>query len=183
MSSNHKFVEFYTKHLKSNTAKEILNKELQLYLDVSYHLYQIRVRENEAKCVKSFEQKAYSGTKMVQLLSRMVNFNWYPHGREADFKPTASDAVEMLEKLIAKLKTSQGDQKFAFATETGWGIYTKKIAVFKEFGFLKEGLEHVGPDMKSRLTYDQLLPFNNKNHNEANCVTAKDLPSFYKNKE
>ena len=147
-------------------------------------LVDIKIQEKNAKCLESFVQKVNSGRRIFYILENMFNYNWHPRQEETDFRPTISDAIEILENLMAKLNAAQDGQTFAFITNHASNVYWhKRIAAFGEFKFLKQGSDRIGPDTKSILFYDQLLPFNNANHSDHKCVAGKDLPDFYKYKE
>lgn len=192
LCSNHKIAEFYTENLEKLTADEIgqINGYLlHLSSQISRPLYEIEQEESLAKCVKHFHQKANSSWRLFDVFTEVINTNLSPDAsspfkKKIDiFKPTASEAIDILAKLMAKLETSQDGQAFAFGLSNAWDVYRgKKIAAFKEFKFLRGGSNFVGLDTRSMLIYDQLLPFNNMNHNDQNCVAFKDLPYFYTSK-
>ena len=61
--------------------------------------------EDQAKSVKLFEEKGYSVLAVSYVFDWMLRYNWHLTGSFADFKPTSSKAVGMLEKLMDELKT------------------------------------------------------------------------------
>ena len=145
-------------------------------------LYYIRQVERKSRCVETFEGKAYSGYNIFYNFYWVTNANNYPISDEADTKPTSSEAIKILEELFEKLKTG-GTETFAFKSERPHDVfYYKEIVLPREFHFLTEGSDRVQPDTKSMLTYDQFLPFNNKNHVDKNCVPIEKLPWFYKDR-
>lgn len=164
-------------------AHEVLLKEIELWAAVFSPIFHIRQKELRSKCVDTFYRKMMSGKGLLEILRYMLHLNLYPQ-KKSDFRPTISEAVEILKKLMEQLQADMDGKRFAFAyQDTALHIYwNKEIAVFRELKFLKENSNHVRPDTKSMLRYDQFLPFNNANHEDDNCVTAADLPEFYKNK-
>ena len=146
-------------------------------------LYTIAFKEHKAICLKVFERKAFSGLEVLDSLKLLAFYNWSPSPEEANFKPKPREAIKTLEKLMDNLKASTGGQTFAFGHDDASDVYwLRKINVPREFKFLKKDSDRVGPETRSMLTYDQFLPFNNQNHDNRDCVAAKDLPRFFKNK-
>ena len=140
----------------------------------------MKIVETKSKCLEIFERKAFSGRNVFSILKRLTKYNEYPIF-DADSKPTSLEAIKILEKLFEKLKTSA--DAFALKSERPWDVFFyKNIILPREFHFLTEGSDRVGPDTKSMFTYDQFLPFNTKDHVDQNCVPVEDLPLFYKNK-
>ena len=145
-------------------------------------LYRMQKVELKAKCVKQFYDKIDSGKDIIEILERMLSLNWHPFG-EADFEPVPWQAVEVLKQLMEQLQASTDGQTLAFKSEDARHVYWyKEIAALKEFKFLKQGSDRVSSYTKSMLIYDQLLPFNNENHDDNHCVPLDDLPRFYKRK-
>ena len=180
--SNRKFAELYTEDLNGNTEEEIDKKSFKI-LDAWDDLYQMEKKENKSKCVKSFERKAVIGLEVFEVLNRMTSYNWSPFSIYAAFRPDMDELIETLKKLMEKFTTRTGGQTFAFRHDNASEVYWhKEINVPREFKFLKKGSDQIGPKTKSMLTYEQFLPFNNQNHDNRGCVTAKDLPRFYKKK-
>ena len=138
--------------------------------------------ESNARCVKLFALKANSGSAFLQNLRTMTIYNWSPIWEEANFEPETLESVKKLEKLMEKLKASTGGHRFAFERYGASEVWLKGIYVAREFKFLKKGSDRVGQETKSMLTFEQFLPFNNKNHDNKDCVAIKDLPMFYKKK-
>ena len=180
--SNRKLVELYTEDLNGATAEEIRRKMLEIYQAGWGPLYRMKLVETRSECVETFERKADSGCSIFENFFWVTNLNSYPLSKGAHSKPTISEALKILEELFEKLKTG-GTETFAFKSERPEDVFFhKKIVLPREFHFLTEGSDRVQPDTKSMLTYDQFLPFNNKNHVDENCVPIDKLPWFYKNK-
>ena len=180
--SNRKFVGLYTEALDRNTPDEIMSKSLEMRRSWE-PLTQIAATEDKAKCVKSFERAAYSAWGVFRLLERASAYNLHPIDESAHFKPTNSEEIEILRKLMDELKDGTDSQTFAFRNDTAQDVnWQKAIIVTREFKFLKEGSAGVGPDSKGMLIYHQILPFNNKNHDNNNCVAVIALPRFYKSR-
>ena len=176
--SNRKFAEYFTEDLNKNTADEIKNKALELGSNLWSPLHSMGKIET-AKCVQAFEQKVNSGLGVFSALSEMIYYNGHPID-EAGFKPNITEQIKMLDELMNEIHSGTDDQTFAFGYESGFEVYFfKSVLLPKEFKFLKEGL-NAGPGMKSMLTFDQIMPFNNKNHNDEPCVSVEELPLFYK---
>ena len=143
----------------------------------------MRQKENKIECLESFFKKMNAASEILEILSRMLEYNWTPKGIDQDYKPKPREAVKILEKLMSELQASQDGQKFAFGSEEAFDVYwVKQISVSKEFKFLNKGTERVGPYTKSMLIYEQFLPFNNEKHDDDGCVAVEDLPLFYKSK-
>lgn len=150
----------------------------------------MKKEERWAKCLQVFEAKTSRAINAFTTFERLSRYNSYPiHDGLNDlfhpdfiFKPETLQLIKILEKLFRELSTSAGGQTFALKSDEPWSIYFKMGGfVFPgEFKFLTEG--RVQPDTKSLLTYDQYLPFYNADHSDKNCIPAKDLPLFYKNK-
>ena len=120
-----------------------------------------------------------AGYGVIRLLERLIGRHLQPLHKETGHKPTSDEAVEMLGKLMERLKA--GDQTFAFAVDAARDVYYhRKIVRPRELKFLRAGLDRF--DVKILISYDQFLPFNNGNHNDANCVMLEDLPLFYQNR-
>ena len=184
--SNRKFAELYTEGLIGNTAEEIVKKK-QTIFGAWAPLHDMRRRENHAKCVESFERKAFTGYEIFGVLKEMMIHNRPPRYYEADnFRPTLSEEIAALDELIKKLKKNgTREQLCALYYETTWEVYwSRRLVLLRELMFLKVDSDQVGQDAKSMLVafYDQILPFGIKNHHDIGCVSAEDLPLFYKNR-
>lgn len=149
-----------------------------MYQDVWNPLFVMAGKENGSKCLNSFEKTVWAGFGVVKVLQKMFISNAYPTDYNADYKPTNSEAKEMLTKLMTKLNTSADDQVvFAFIRDDPSDVlFHKKIVIPKGFKFLRDA------ELKVQLSYEQFMPFGTEHHNNTNCVTAKDLPAFYKKK-
>ena len=121
-NSNHKFVELYTEDLVGNTGKQIQQKMWALYRVGSGAFWHILRAEN-ARCLEAFEEKAYSGYLVLENLERFLVFNQHPIEEDANFRPTITEAVEILEEMMDGLKNSSDDQIFAFGLDSAWGVY------------------------------------------------------------
>lgn len=180
ISSNRKFPELYTNDLNDATAEELGEKryEVSKYWSPLYRMIKV---EPTSKCVETFERMIYSAYNLIETLEWVVNRNSYPVFDEAGFKPRVLDIIKTQEKLFEKLNNAGDGQTFALKDKTAFDVYFKwGFVLRKEFKFLTEG--SVQPDTESLLTHDQYLPFNNPHHSDKDCVLAKELPQFYKNK-
>ena len=165
-----------------NTPEEIREKYSKI-LGKWENLNRLAYKEPKVKCLDSFARKAFSGLSVFNNLRILTIFNWSPTYHQADFKPEIPEVIEMLEKLMDKLKTSTGGQTFAFGDDSAYNVYWyKQISALKEFKFLKKAPHPIYPVTKSLLTFELLLPFNNKNP-DTDCVSVNGLPLFYKNRE
>ena len=138
-------------------------------------------RENRSKCVTSFDHTAYIGQGVFDVLNDILGNNRAPNW-EADFKPRTEEMIRKIENLKNKLQITPDSPTLVFREEelSSSEIYSgKPLAQLKEFKFLKDGSDSIGPDTKSVLIFELFLPFNNKHHHDENCVPAKDLPFFF----
>ena len=144
----------------------------------------------------------YSGSRVFANLERFSKYNACPIYDEAGiffwilvyrsrssnsllsiagFKPSVSEAIEIMERLFEKLKAASDGQTLALKEETAFDIYFKDGFVLqRDFKFLTDG--SVQPDTQSMAIYEQFLPFNSQLHTDEGCVPVKELPLFYKNK-
>ena len=188
--SNRKFFELYTENLIHNTPKEIKEKSSSLYNVGKRPLYQMMEIENGTKCLENFVQKANTGEDIMWVFQDLIAYNDFSMPEDESLKPARDELIQELKRLFEEINTVTGDQTSAFRSnrndyylDFNNRIYVKiNAAQLKEFKFLKDGSDGIGPDTKSMLTFDLLLPFNNPHHEDTNCVAAKDLPIFYRRK-
>lgn len=182
--SNRKFAELYAESLTGAiTPKQIEAKKLNLAIHGWIPLYDLKKVEENAKCLRSFDDTAYSGLFVFIMIERFAIENKHAIYDYAYAKPTTLETKDRLEKLMDELKTGADGLTFAFKSERATKVYYyQRILRPKEFKFLKEDLQSIQPGTKSMLTYEQFLPFNNQLHNDEGCVSVEDLPRFYKEK-
>lgn len=180
-NSNRKFAQLYTEDLTDATAKDFSDAENELFRVGWEPFYKMRKEEDEVQCVKTLFEVVKKGDSLFGYLERLYRLNWQP-GSESNSSPTYLEAVDILAKLMDQLKINADGQTFAFAEENAEEVYECGLILPKKFKFLTKGLDRVGPRTRSMVIYDQFMPFNNKNHNEINCVTLDNLPRFYKDK-
>ena len=152
-------------------------------------LSRLKRSEPGSKCLESFTDTAFRGQDIFYIFNDLISYNRPPVWVSAKFKPNVDQLIQKLETLIEKLNETTHDQTFAFRPDLQMRSLRavarevhlfKFIAAPKEFKFLRDGLNRIGPDTKSVLVFDYLFPFNNQNHDDNNCV--KDLSGFYKAK-
>lgn len=180
--SNRKFAHFYTGNLIRNTKDELLSKYEEM-LDLWRLLADLMDhKELKVKCLRSFSGRMRFGYRVVQDLQRFLGYNLHLHDKTAGDSRSISEAFEMLKKLVDELKTTSTDgQTFAFKYFSVIDVYyARAIVLPRELKYLEEG--RLDPDTKRILHYDLVMPFNNPNHNDHNCVKAVDLTRFYKSK-
>lgn len=165
--------------LNGATGDDLLHKKLEIALPFWKPLDQMKEVERKAKCLEVFVQKTQSAVDTYLTLIEMVEFNAYPRYYKLDYKPTNPEAIKTLEKLLKKLKAGIDGQTSVWKPEEAADILLTRDVVFtREFKLLKGQTQL---DTKIMVTYDQLLPFHNKNWTaNENCVPVKDLPKFYK---
>lgn len=114
----------------------------------------------------------------------MLADNFHLNNKAAGDSRSISKAFEMLKNLMDKLKVGAGDQTFAFGPDDDHFevFFHKAIVLAEKLKFLNEGPNRFSLDTKRMITYDLILPFNNKNHDDENCIPAKSLTWFYKRK-
>lgn len=147
--------------------------------------------EPKAKCLSSLVTKTARGAQALSTLDLFRRWNSYPvddgtydpFDPQVIFKPHISKIFEMLKNSLSKIRLRLNEgQTLAFKEKEGpWKIYQKRPGFLLpvEFKFLTEGGAQL--DTKILIIYDQYFPFNHE-HNDENCVPAKDLPLFYQKK-
>ena len=173
----------FKEDLADSTPEEISEKSSALYKAGWEPLNDMLETEKTSKCVASFEETAHSGYKVLDVIDYLIRFNKPPQRYDGSFKPTPNDLSKEWKALLEKLQSITDSQKIAFRYPMfSFPYWGQSIALAKEFKFLKVRSNHVGHNTKGVLVFDLLLPFNNQNHDDSNCVAAKDLPIFYKYK-
>ena len=178
--SNAHFSEIYPEKIGA-TAKEFEAKKLEI-LSVAYEdLARMRGTEYKSKCLEYFEKIVGDGYLVFNTLAKFFGSNYFPNSEI--FKPTSWETFETFEKLMSKLKHSADDQIFALRLQSVDDVlYDRPIILPKELILLEEDPDRFGLNKKIMLIYDQILPFHNKNHDDRNCISSKDLPLFYRRK-
>ena len=181
--SNRKFVELYTEDLAGFPVDEHHEKRIELGRIGMAPLFYLKENiEHNAKCLPPFERTANSGWAVFETLDRFFVENKYSnHDDLADFEPTNRETLEELRELLSPRKASSHSQTFAFGA-AHYEVFFTELVLPIEFQFLKGGSDRLGPETRSMISFELLLPFNNRNGKEENCVPAKNLPWFYKNK-
>ena len=175
--SNRKFAQLFTEELNGATAEEIEKKRIDLGATAWLPLRRLMRKEGHVECLERFESKMFSGYSVLSTFERFSKFNRQAADMDADYKPTTSQSIDLLRKLIKQLQTD--GQTFALRSENVVDIYLYKgLALPREFKFLAGDQA----DAKSMLIYDLCLPFNSNKHDSKNCVPVKELPRFFKEK-
>lgn len=139
--------------------------------------------EPNVKCIKIFDDTAYSGANVFVDLKWLAKFNKCPTQDSAGFKPTSWELIKNLGKLLSELQYASDDQTLAFSWAHAEQLYFHRgFALLREFKFLKDDLGKVLPSTRSMINFEQFLPFHNKKHTDKNCVPVEELPLFYKTK-
>ena len=133
----------------------------------------------EVKCLRLFQDTAYSGFQVFITLLGFLSYNKLPTQDEADYKPSTLEAVDILEGIMKKLKAVGGGQTFALASDAALDVYFDRSLVLpKEFKLLTDDFY----TEKIMVIYDLYLPFNNKAPPNGPCVGVDKLPLFYREK-
>ena len=135
--------------------------------------------EKKTQCVKAFSQKVRAGMAVFKSLKEIYALNVFPRDESAAYTPTYSERIEMLQKLLDKFESSR---EFALRSRGPSSVYDYKLIRPSGIVFLTERHDSVGPDTKGMVIFDLYLPFYNAKHTDQNCVPAKILPLFFKNK-
>ena len=178
--SNRQFSAFFTEDLVNNTAEKYERRPSLDQVAVDPLLTMVGI-EREAKCVSPLYRMAYLGQGVLEVFDDLFGHNKHPLYDRGDYEPEDLVLVRELAKLMRKLKAgSDSVQKFALTSNHFFVRTHRQIVLPKEFKYLKENTERVGPETRGMIIYDQFWPFYNQNHNDENCVPVKDLPLFYK---
>ena len=181
--SNRKFTELYTEDLNGNRGVEYWRKGAILESIALGPLEEmLKGEEWQVKCLSTFHRIAKSGRAVLNVLKEVALYNHHPNDFDADFDEMTGE-IDALYRLKRRFKNY--GQTFVFGSDREddeWHIlFAKRITLPGEFKFLKD-TGPVDSEWKGRLSIEWLLPFKNAKHQDADCVAAKDLPLFYKNK-
>ena len=161
----------YTEDLNGNTVEEIKRKDDEIG-QAWVNLYNMDYPEPKAECLKSFKKKASSGLNVFDNLLYMTMCNWQPTFKQANFKPEIDEAMINLGKLMDKLKASAENQSFVLGYDNSYVVYYYRNIL------VPTGLKFF--ETKTVVTNELYWPFKNQNHDNRDCVRAKDLPRFYR---
>ena len=140
----------------------------------------MRSIEDEPKCLETLERLALRGFYVFDTLKWTFHYNRIPYHPDDDVKPTPDELFLMHRQLMNKLKNSADGQTSAFRSDVANKYFSKEIALPVEIRFVNGRVGRADLSTKRMIVYDLIIPFNNANHQNENCVAAKDLPLFYK---
>ena len=132
--------------------------------------------EGKNECIKYFAQTTYHGLKALEVLKSFLAENRNPLYERDEFKPTSFETVRILEKLMSKVKKANPQMT---AADSAWNVYWyEAVSLPRKLTILRDDITD-----SSMIIYDLFMPFNNKDHDDTDCLTTEDLPIFYKNKK